>query len=515
MSQSPSSPKAKLRETPHKPGVYLMRDRLGGIIYVGKAKDLRKRLGSYFMPSRKMKSDLKTRALIDSICDFDFHIVKNENEAFILESKLIKEYRPRYNVLQRDDKRFFMVKVHLDAPLPRFVLTRLRKDDGARYFGPFVHSAALKATLDWLNRGFGLRTCRPKHPDENDYRHCHADVVRRCSAPCIGNISGADYRARVEEAVALLEGKGKRDHLKGLRQEMEKASDKLQFEKAAKLRDIIGNLEKTLNPARSFARGRGVPSSVKPTEDLAELQQALGIADPLRIMECFDISNVSSNHIVASMVRFVDGVPDNQGYRRYRIRTVEGQDDFASMAEVVRRRYSRILLENNVGDTQERPLEALRRLAREGKSPLHLPNLVIVDGGKGQLGMAVHELQRLGLHELPVIGLAKQREEIFRPGESQPLLLDHDSGALKLLQRIRDEAHRFANNYNELLLRRRVRESLLDDCPGMSPKRKEALLRRFGSVKRIRSASAKELESVPGIGKKTAGQMVSWLGRNA
>lgn len=505
----------KLQETPHKPGVYLMKDRLGGIIYVGKARDLKKRVGSYFMPSRKMRADLKTRALIDSICDFDLQIVRNEQEALILESKLIKEYRPRYNVSLRDDKRFYMVKLQLDDPLPRFMLTRLKKDDGARYFGPFVHSTALKATLEWINREFGLRTCRPRHPGENDYRHCHADIIRKCSAPCIGKVSEEQYRANVMEAVSLLEGKGRRERLQGLRDDMAKAAEKLQFEKAARLRDIIGNLEKTLSPARSFSRGRGgVPSTVNPSEDLAELQDALGLPDQLEIMECFDISNVSSNHIVASMVRFVNGAPDNQGYRRYRIKTVQGQDDFASMAEVVRRRYSRILTENNVEgseDSQESPLEALRRLAREGKSPLHLPNLVIVDGGKGQLGMAVKELNRLGLHDLPVIGLAKQHEEIFRPGNSEPLLLPHDTGALKLLQRIRDEAHRFANNYNELLLRRRVRESLLDDCPGMSPKRKEALLRRFGSIKSIRKASVKELESVPGIGKKTAEQMREFL----
>ncbi|NNJ42174.1 MAG: excinuclease ABC subunit UvrC [Akkermansiaceae bacterium] len=494
-----------------------MKDRIGGIIYVGKARDLRKRVGSYFMPSRKMRADLKTRALIDSIHDFDIQIVRNEQEALILESKLIKQYRPRYNVSLRDDKRFYMVKVQLDAPLPRFVLTRLKKDDGARYFGPFVHSTALKATLEWINRAFGLRTCRPKSPGEKEYRHCHADVIRRCSAPCIGKISAQDYRSRIDEAVRLLEGKGRRDRLQGIRNEMEQAAEKLQFEKAARLRDIIANLEKTLSPARSFSRGRsGIPSTVNPSEDLAELQDALRLPDPLHIMECFDISNVSSNHIVASMVRFVDGSPDNQGYRRYRIKTVEGQDDFASMAEVVRRRYSRILLENKVlgtDDTQESPLETLRRLAREGNSPLLLPNLVIVDGGKGQLSMAVQELQRLGLHDLPIVGLAKQREEIFRPGVSEPLLLPHDTGALKLMQRIRDEAHRFANNYNELLLRRRVTESLLDDCPGMSTKRKEALLRRFGSIKRTRKASVKELESVPGIGKKTAEEIFRWLSK--
>jgi excinuclease ABC subunit C len=511
--------KQKLQKTPHKPGVYLMKDRIGGIIYVGKARDLRKRVGNYFMPSQKMRADLKTRALIDSIHDFDIQIVRNEQEALILESKLIKQYRPRYNVSLRDDKRFYMVKVQLDAPLPRFVLTRLKKDDGARYFGPFVHSTALKATLEWINREFGLRTCRPKSPGEKEYRHCHADVIRRCSAPCIEKISTEDYRTRINEAVRLLEGKGRRDRLNGLRTQMDEAAGKLQFEKAARLRDIIANLEKTLSPARSFSRGRGgVPSTVNPTEDLIELQDALHLPDPLHIMECFDISNVSSNHIVASMVRFVNGAPDNQSYRRYRIKTVQGQDDFASMAEVVRRRYSRILVENNVNvagteDSQESPLETLRRLARDGKSPLHLPDLIIVDGGKGQLSMAVNELQRLGLHDLPVVGLAKQREEIFRPGISEPLLLPHDTGALKLMQRIRDEAHRFANNYNELLLRRRVTESLLDDCPGMSPKRKEALLRRFGSVKRIRKATVKELESVPGIGKKTAEDIFQWLSK--
>lgn len=508
----------KLRQTPHQPGVYLMKDRLGGIIYVGKARDLRKRVGSYFMPSRKMRADLKTRALIDSISDFDLQIVRNEQEALILESKLIKQYRPRYNVSLRDDKRFYMVKADLDSPLPRFTLTRLKKDDGARYFGPFVHSSALKATLEWLNREFGLRTCRPRIPGEKEYRHCHADIIRKCSAPCIGKITEAEYRERVAEAVALLEGKGRRERLQTLRSQMEQAAQKLQFEQAAKWRDIIDNLEKTLSPTRSFTRGHALPSTLNPEQDLAELQLALGLPDTIHIMECFDISNVSNNHIVASMVRFVDGKPNNQGYRRYRIKTVQGQDDFASMAEVVRRRYARILHENThhnpeINHSQESALESLRRLAREGKSPLHLPDLVIVDGGKGQLGMAVRELNALGLHELPVIGLAKQHEEIFRPGESESIRLDHDTGALKLLQRIRDEAHRFANNYNELLLRRRMRESLLDDCPGMSTKRKEALLRRFGSLARIRKASQEELESVPGIGRKTAEQMLIWLQR--
>ena len=328
-----STPKIqqKLRDTPHKPGVYLMRDRLGGIIYVGKARDLKKRVGNYFMPSRKMRADRKTRALIDSIEDFDLQIVRNEQEALILESKLIKQYRPRYNVSLRDDKRFYMVKVQLKDPLPRFMLTRLKKDDGARYFGPFVHSVAIKATLEWINREFGLRTCRPRLPSENEYRHCHADVIRSCSAPCVGKISEEDYRSRVMEAVALLEGKGRKNRLQGLREQMQQASEKLQFEKAGRLRDIIDNLEKSLSPTRSFTRSGGaVPSTVKPSEDVAELREALSLPDELNIIECFDISNVSSNHIVASMVRFVNGSAENKSYRRYRIKTVQGQDDFAA-----------------------------------------------------------------------------------------------------------------------------------------------------------------------------------------
>ena len=510
--------KSKLGEVPHKPGVYLMKDRLGSIIYVGKARDLRKRLSSYFMPSRKAQADVKTRALLDSIVDFEVHLVRNEQEAILLEGKLIKQYRPRYNVVFRDDKRFLLLKINPEDPWPRLVLTRLRKDDGARYFGPFAHSGALRATVEWLNREWGLRTCRPRVPGEKDYKHCHADRIRNCSAPCVEKISREEYGERVAEICELLEGKGKRERLQKLRDAMEKASARMDFERAGRLRDVIQNLELTLKPTRQFSRGRGVPTTVKPTEDLAELGEELGLAGPPHIMECFDISNVSSNHIVASMVRFTNGVPDNQNYRRYRIKTVEGQDDFASMAEVIRRRYARILGESAAANpevaeaSQEDVVDSLRRLASEGKSPITLPDLVIVDGGKGQLSSATKELQRLGMHGLPIIGLAKQREEIFRPGQSDPLVLSHETGALKLLQRIRDEAHRFANNYNELLLRKRMKESLLDECPGMSPRRKAALLKKFGSVARLRKASPEKIAELPGISVQAAEKILEWLG---
>lgn len=508
--------RSRLAEVPHKPGVYLMKDRLGSVIYVGKARDLRKRLASYFMPSRKQQADLKTRALLDSIWDFEVHLVRNEQEALLLEGKLIKQFRPRYNVSFRDDKRFLLARIDPADPWPRFVLTRLKKDDGARYFGPFAHSGALRATIAWLNKEFGLRSCRTRVPTEKDYKHCSADVIRNCTAPCVGNIAREDYLERVAQASELLEGKGRRERLKSLHEEMEKAAGRMDFERAARLRDIVQNLERTLNPTRQFARGRGVPTTVKPLDDLSELADALQLPGPPGIMECFDISNVSSNHIVASMVRFVDGLPDNRNYRRYRIRTVEGQDDFASMAEVVRRRYSRILRDGaaanpEAGESQESAVDILRRLAEEGNVSITLPDLVVVDGGKGQLSAATGELQRLGLHGLPVIGLAKQREEIFRPGERDPLVLSHDQGALKLLQRIRDEAHRFANSYNELLLRKRMKESLLDDCPGVSPKRKEALLRKFGSVERIRKAKADDIAELPGISARSAEAMLEWL----
>jgi len=511
--------KTKLREVPHQPGVYLMKDRVGSIIYVGKARDLKKRLSSYFMASRKTRADLKTRALIDSICDFEIHVVRNEQESLLLEGKLIKDYRPRYNVAFRDDKRFLLVKIRLDDAWPRFVMTRMKKDDGSRYFGPFPNSGALRGTLSWLNRSLGLRVCRPLVPGQAEYRHCNADIIRNCSAPCIGRVTREEYAEKVEEACRVLEGKGRRELFDGLRAEMEAAAERLDFERAAALRDILQNLEKTLSPTRQFTRGRGVPTTVKPAEDLADLGEALRLQGPPRVMECFDISNVSSNHIVASMVRFTDGRPDNQNYRRYRIRTVAGQDDFASMAEVIRRRYSRILLENAGVDpdaevTQEDVVEAQRRLAREGRAKIVLPDLVIVDGGKGQLSMAVRELNALGLHDLPVIGLAKQREEVFVPGRSEPILIPHERGALKLLQRIRDEAHRFANAYNSLLYRRRMKESLLDDCPGVSPKRKLQLLEKFGSVERIKKASAKEISALPGISEKAAGGILEWLRRD-
>ena len=280
------------------------------------------------------------------------------------------------------------------------------------------------------------------------------------------------------------------------------------------MRDIRENVEKTLEPARRFARGIGdLPGTVNAQADLAELAEALGMAAP-EIMECFDISNLSDNHIVASMVRFTHGKPDNAAYRRYRIRSVDTQNDFASMLEVVKRRYSRILGESSA--IYDKPTETdaytwLLELRAQGKSPITVPDLVVVDGGKGQLAMAVRVLSEIGLGKMPVVGLAKRDEEIHFPGRDEPLVLPRDSGALRLLQRLRDEAHRFAHNYNELLMRKRVRESRLDACPGMTPRRKQLLLARFHSISALRRISPEQLAELPGISREWAEQFSAWL----
>ncbi len=507
MSESGSHSKAialqqKLREVPHKPGVYVIRDRFARIIYVGKARDLRRRLSNYFTPSRRNSSDLKTRALIDSAAGYEWHLVKSDAEAVLFEGKLIKEWRPKYNISFRDDKRFLLVRVQMGDAVPKMELTRIRREDGARYFGPFANAGALRSTLQMLRKEFGLRSCRPLEPTERDFKHCLDHVIKNCSAPCVARISRDDYLKRVEQACGILEGKS-REMTVSIEQEMEKAAEKLDFEKAASLRNLLNDLRTTSKPMRRFTR-TSLPTGIDPENDVLELREVLHLPRTPRTMECFDISNISDNHIVASMVRFRDGVPERESYRRYRITGTTGQNDFASMAEVIRRRYRRLLVEAAAADpelagSQEFPAEALMRRTRAMDAGSPMPDLIIVDGGKGQLGMACRELQKLGLHDQPIIGLAKEFEEIYRPGESRTLKLAKDSGALRLLQRIRDEAHRVANGYNELLLRRRISESALDGIPGVSEARKKALLTRFGSIARLRKVSAEVMASTPGI----------------
>jgi excinuclease ABC subunit C len=517
----------KVHDVPHKPGVYLMRDRFNRVIYVGKARDLRKRVSSYFLPSKLAVADLKTRAMLDAVWDFETHVVRSEAESVLLEGKLIKEYRPRYNISFRDDKRFLLVKVDPTEEWPRFRLARFKKDDAARYFGPYAHAGALRQTLNFMRKKFGVLTFGRGAPTERELKSSTYQVPVRLS-----EISNEQYRSRVEEAMEFLEGHS-REMIAALDEEMRKAAEKMEFEKAAELRNMIQDLRATTRPTRRFTRGT-LPSTIDPMADVQALADALQLPRPPQVMECFDISNISTTHVVASMVCFRQGVPDKDCYRRYRVRTVQGQDDFASMAEVVRRRYSRVLLEAREanGDvaefSQENAREALQRIEssttgeladRPGRQVpnlpyIRLPDLIIVDGGKGQLSSACRELQRLGLHDLPIIGLAKEREEIYRPGRALPLQLPIDSGALRLLQRIRDEAHRFANTYHQLLMKKRIGESILDDCPGVSQNRKNLLLRKFGSVNRLRKASVEEIAATEGIGPKLAEEVHRFLQRH-
>ena len=477
----------QLRDLPHRPGVYLFRDRFHRVIYVGKAKDLHRRVSQYFHPSRKMGADLKTRALLQSIAELETHGVKSEPEAILLEGRLIKEYRPRYNVSFRDDKRFLMVRVDLDEPFPKFQTTRMKREDKARYFGPFAHSGALRQTLSLMRRKFGLRSCRPEVPGEKDYRHCLDHVIKNCSAPCVGKISREEYGERVKQACEFLEGKTQ-EMREDLKAAMKKAAERRDFEKAASLRNLVEDLKKTTRPAKRFFRD--LPTTVVPERDLEILRDVLGLGTVPARIECFDISNISDTHSVASMVMFRDGRPSRPAYRRYRIQGVAGQDDVGCMAEVIRRRCA--------------------RWKSEGGIP---PDLIVVDGGKGQLGAAVKELREGGWAEVPAIGLAKQNEEIFRPGRPDPIVLPKESGAIRLLQRIRDEAHRVANGYHQLLMKKRMEMSELDSIPGVSGVRKRALLKKFGSVGRVAKATVEQLAEVEGVGEKVARAIVAYFAK--
>ena len=525
----------KIGALPHKPGIYLMRDRFGTVIYVGKARNLRKRVTQYFHPSRRMGWDLKFNALIEAICDFDFHLVRSEPEALLLESKLIKEFKPRYNISFRDDKRHLMLKVNLNDPIPNFTFARFKKDDGARYFGPFANAGALRNTMALVRRQFNLRGCRAFTPGETDYKHCLYAHLKHCTAPCVGNVTRDQYIQQVMAACEFLEGQC-REMQEQLEAEMKKAAMAQDFEKAAGLRDMLRDLKTTTRRTEKFER---IPYTLpghgqKPT-DLTELAEALGLSVPPQRIEAFDISNISGTFAVASLVSFKNGRPDRANYRRFKIKTVTGQDDFASMAEVVRRRYTRLLAESapaqktkndEAGEAVPAELQKLvdetgskvrrgvpvREPCQNGSGPLSsLPDLILIDGGKGQLSAASEELKKLGLQSIPVIGLAKEFEEIYFQDKSEPLRLGLDHPATKLLQRIRDESHRVANSYNAQLRLKRISESVLDEFPGIGERRKAALLKKFGSVQRLRTATLEQIAEVPGFGGKAAEELKKFL----
>ena len=486
-ASEPVNLKEKVRHLPDKPGVYLMKDRLGRIIYVGKAKSLKKRVSSYFQRGRaRTVSQPKIRALIEMIADLETIEVKSEPEALLLEGKLIKQWRPRYNTDFTDDKRFLLVRVDLGEELPRFRLTRLKKEDRSRYFGPFAHSGLLRKTLNQMRRQFGILLAdgTPEKLPDGTWRLY--DDVRSELYGAATVVSAEAYRRRAEEACTFLEGKS-REWLESLRNEMTAAAGRQEFEKAAELRDIVFALEKTLAKTRHFER-TDPTRPLRDDEALASLQLALHLSAPPATMECFDISHISGTFVVASMVRFVDGRPDKDNYRRFQIKSFIGNDDYRAMEEVVGRRY--------------------RRLIGEGKL---FPDLVVIDGGRGQIGAALKAFVSLDAMPPAIIGLAKKHETIIFPDERPPLNLPLNHTGLNILQRLRDEAHRFANTYNADLRSQKIRESVLDDFAGLGEKRRAALLAHFGSIEKLRAAAATEIAEVAGFGGKMAEDLRAFL----
>ena len=591
---------------PTAPGVYLFKDVQGRVIYVGKAKTLRSRLSNYFGPELHPR----TRAMVEAASEVDWIVTDNEVEALHLELNLIKEHRPRYNVRYRDDKSYPYLAVTLDEEIPRARVMRGSKRKGVKYYGPFAHAYAIRDTLDLLLTTFPIRTCSQGVFDRCRRRNrpCLLYDIERCSGPCVGAVSPDEHRAIVSELCDYLDGHT-RPVIDRLETAMKEASNREEYELAAKLRDQLDNVRRAIekqqmvsserddidvvgwheddleaavqvffvrrgrvtgrkgyivdkvedlataelvegflerlyadsdvprrvlvpvqptnrplveawlselrggpvtlsvpqrgakrsllqtvtdNAKEAFARHRLKRSSdfASRSRQLTELQEALGLRQaPLRI-ECFDISNTGPSEAVGSMVVFEDGVPKRSDYRRFQIKYTSGPDDFAMMGEVVKRRFLRYLR----GDSEA---ETNRKFA-------YAPNLVVIDGGKGQLSSVVEVMEELGIDDIAVCSLAKRMEEVFLPDRAEPIVIPRSSEALYLLQSVRDEAHRFALTYHRLRRSKSMTRSALDAVPGLGDARRKKLLNHFGSVKRIRTATVEELYEVPGLPRTVA-----------
>ena len=458
-----------------------MRDRRGVIIYIGKAKNLKRRVSSYFRPGAKHAP--KVRSMVDTVYDFEFMTVKNEAESLLTEASLIKKYKPRFNILMRDDKRYLALRADPSAEWPRFTCCRIVRDDGARYFGPFPSAPVVRAAKDFVEKRYGIRECEAIAPDEDCHRHCLADVIRTCSAPCLGKITKEKYRERFEEACAFLEGKRPQD-LEEVEARMREAAEKGDYENAARLRDTVFAL-------KEMTKAHFIRKSPQMREDdaargLRELAEAIGLKEPPRIIECVDISNLFGTDSVASMVVARDGLPDGRYYRHFRIKTIVGADDPRSMAEVVRRRYG--------------PDSTLLKTSPRA-------DLFVCDGGITQLRAARAAFAEIGVTDIPTIGLAERQEEVVLDDGRENLLLPRDSEALFVLTRLRDEAHRFAITYHRNLREKHIRESVLDEVAGIGEAKKLKLLRKFKSIYGIARASADDIAAVAGVNATVAGEV--------
>ncbi len=612
----------QLAALPARPGVYIMRNADGDVIYVGKAAKLKDRVRSYFGSPHMLEP--KTRALREHIDDFEYIVVGNAGEALILEATLIKRHQPFFNIRLKDDKRYPYLKIDVQNPWPRVYITRRIEKDGARYFGPYASAGSVRATLDLVKKLFPWRSCT-KEITGRDARPCLDYYIKRCIAPCTAFCTSDEYAEVVQQVILFLEGRSD-DVMRRLREQMEEASENLEFERAAGIRDQLKSIERTVERqmvsttknedmdvfgmARNgdqacmqvfFIRGThmigrdtfmvegtkdesdgavllnfllqyyesaqytprlvAVPADVEDRETLEELlteRRGTGVEvrvpergekrklvhlacdnakealDMMRVkwladatktqlaleqlaeelalpalphrIECYDNSNIQGTSPVSSMVVFVDGKPANNQYRRFKVKTVTGADDFATMAEIMRRRFRRaapragaVEIPPVAEDEPPQPDAVGNEASPAPGDTWDLPDLVIIDGGKGQLAAAALAMREMDMHHIPVVGLAKRFEEIFVPDEDEPIVLPRGSEALYLVQRVRDEAHRFAITFHRQVRGKTAITSALDSVPGIGPKRKKALLKKFGSVKAIREASVEDVASTVGF----------------
>ena len=476
----------RLKGVPTRPGCYLMRDRRGVIIYIGKAKNLRRRVSSYFRPGAKHPP--KVRSMVDTVYDFEYMTVKNEAEALLTEASLIKKYKPHFNILMRDDKRYLALRADVTARWPRLTCVRIIREDGARYFGPFPSGTVVRVTKDFVERRWGIRSCEAVDPDATTQTHCLAATIRHCSAPCLGKITPEAYRAAFDEACEFLEGRRPKV-LEEVKTQMEEAAQKGRFEKAAELRDTYFALrDMTKN---HYIRQQPEARKADALKGIAELAEAIGLSKPPRIIECVDISNLFGTYNVASLVTARDGLPDGRFYRHFKIKSFTGADDPRAMAEVARRRYG--------------PNSTLTKLMPPA-------DLYICDGGITQLRAARAVFAELGITSIPTIGLAERQEEVVFDDGRPNLYLPRDSQALMVITRLRDEAHRFAITYHRALRERAIRESVLDEIPGIGPARKIKLLKTFHTPNQIARAGAERVAAEGGIPLDLAQEVVRVCG---
>ncbi|MHB1036147.1 MAG: excinuclease ABC subunit UvrC [Pirellulales bacterium] len=423
---------AKAREFPRTPGVYLMKDAAGRVIYVGKAKNLRARAGSYFL--KAAAEEQRTARLVEEICDIDYIEAESEVDAILAEARLIKDIQPKYNQELRDDKSFPYLEIHAREDFPRVEITRQPRPRGTKLYGPFVSVGSLRGAIQVLQKIFKFRTCG-LNIDVSDerwrwFRPCILAAINQCTAPCNFRISKERYRQDIDRLRMFLDGK-KASLIEAMREEMIAAAKQLQFETAARLRDEIRMLETLNERGKLDTHVQPEVFYVDPKKGLAGLRKIFHLDTTPRIIEGVDVAHLAGNEMVASLVQFLDGFPFKSGYKRFKIRTVSGIDDTASIHEVVGRRFQRLHDEETV-----------------------FPDLLLIDGGKGQLNAAVAALTELGIEPPLVISLAKREEEIFVMNVEEPLRLSRHSFALRLLQSVRDEAHRFAQHYHHILRRK-------------------------------------------------------------